>query len=234
MPRLVEPALVRHARRHDRDLDRVEHAVAVFEVAEAVPARRPGAAPSSRGRWPATRPARRRTATFLPRSRTVTVVGVPGVEEPVPLLRELPVHAAHGLAEGHRLVDRLGGQRQPAGPSIIAAVTSFDTMIAYSGEVEACIMNAFVEARVRDRARGRRGRGATRPARAPPAACASSAWRRSSGPVWSFGSPYMRVAVAVDRVEAGVAVPRLVEVDAVHASGRAAPPRGGRRSSRPS
>ena len=29
----------------------------------------------------------------------------------------------------------------PPGPSIIAAVMSFDTMIGYSGEVDACIMN---------------------------------------------------------------------------------------------
>ena len=30
---------------------------------------------------------------------------------------------------------------RPPGPSIMAAVMSFETMIAYSGEVDACIMN---------------------------------------------------------------------------------------------
>ena len=37
MPLLLEAALVGHAGRDDRDLDRVEHAVVVFEIAEAVP-----------------------------------------------------------------------------------------------------------------------------------------------------------------------------------------------------
>ena len=37
MPRLSRPPFVCHARRDHRHLDRVQHAVAVFEVAEPVP-----------------------------------------------------------------------------------------------------------------------------------------------------------------------------------------------------
>ena len=76
----------------------------------------------------------------------------------------------------------------PPGPSIIAAVMSFETMIGYSGDVDACIMN--------DSLKRECGIG-LRPSRmCRNDACDSAASSlcvecvaKTVGPLWSFGSP---------------------------------------------
>ncbi len=78
----------------------------------------------------------------------------------------------------------------PPGPSIIAAVMSFEMMIVYRGEVDACIMNDSLNRSC--------GMG-LRPSRMwRNEACesaASSLWvecvAKMVGPLWSLGSPCM-------------------------------------------
>ena len=102
----------------------------------------------------------------------------------------------------------------PPRPSIIADVTSFDAMIVYSGEVDACIMNDSLK-----RAWGI--------APLPSRMCRIRRLRqRSEQLVRRMRRKYGRtgvifriaahgVAIAIDRVEARIAVPRLVPMHPV-------------------
>ena len=141
MPRLVEAALVGDAGRDDRDLDRVEHAVAVFEVAEAVPR-------LARMQHPALRIGRELLAATLPRNATF----LPAFAlAPCPAFQVLKNHSPFSancrctrpIVWRNATASSIDSfvSVEPPGPSIIAAVMSFETMIGYSGEVDACIMN---------------------------------------------------------------------------------------------
>ena len=105
---------------------------------------------------------------------------------------------------------------RPPGPSIIAAVTSFETMIGYSGDVDACIMNdslkrecgigAAAVADVQERRLRQRGQQLVRGVR-----------REDRRALVVLRIAVHRVPVAIDRIEARVRVPRFVEMDAVDA-----------------
>ena len=124
------------------------------------------------------------------------------------------MHAAHGLPERHCLLDGLVGEREAARPSIIAAVMSFDTMIGIQRRRRRMHHVRLVEARMRNRAaavadvqqRGLRQRGQqlVRGVRGED--------RRA---LVVLRVAVHGVAVPVDRIEARVGVPGLVEVDAV-------------------
>ena len=104
----------------------------------------------------------------------------------------------------------------PPGPSIIAAVMSFETMIGYSGEVDACIMNdslkrecgigAAAVADVQERRLRERRQQLVRGVR-----------RENGRALVVLRVAMHRMAVAIERVEARVRVPGLVEMDAVDA-----------------
>ena len=66
----------------------------------------------------------------LARLGVADFLGIPRREEPVLLGEELLADARDRQAAGHRLVDDLLGQRLPAGPSIMAAATSFEAISA--------------------------------------------------------------------------------------------------------
>src|SRR5687768_11392317 len=89
---LIEPALVCDTWRDDGDLDRIEHAIAILEIAETVPG-------FSRVQHPAVglgcEPLRRRILEWdlLAAMRTDDAFRIPCLEEPLALLRKLSMHA---------------------------------------------------------------------------------------------------------------------------------------------
>ena len=105
---------------------------------------------------------------------------------------------------------------RPPGPSIIAAVTSFETMIGYSGEVDACIMNdslnrecgigAAAVADVQERRLRQRGQQLVRRMRGED--------RRA---LVILRIAVHRMPIAIERIEPRVRVPGFVEMDAVDA-----------------
>ena len=128
MPGLVELAVRLHARADDADLDRVEHAPAVRQAFEPVPALAGMQDPAVRigreqllGRL-VERDACRSSDRALPRRSTARRTS--------PSSARTPAGAADREPASDRLVDRLLGERLPPGPSIIAAATSFDAMSA--------------------------------------------------------------------------------------------------------
>ena len=133
-----------------------------------------------------------------------------------PFFCELAVHAAHRLAERDGLLDRLVGERRAAGPVHHRGrdvVRDDDRIERRRRRVQ---HERLVEARVRDRAasvadvqeRGLRQRGQQLVRRVR---------REDRRTLVILRIAVHRVAVAIERVEARVRVPRLVEVDAIDA-----------------
>ena len=111
MPCLVELAVVLHARADDAELDRVEHAPAVRQALEAVPA-------LAGMQHPAIRVRREQLGRRLVERDALALgtrhfLGIPRREEPVLLREELLVHARHGEPARDRLVDGLLRERLP-------------------------------------------------------------------------------------------------------------------------
>ena len=74
---------VGHARASPPNLDRVQHTVAVLEIARSRASPRPGAAPSTRGRWHSDLRGRVFEPDPLAALAVLHRVRVPGIEEPV-------------------------------------------------------------------------------------------------------------------------------------------------------
>ena len=141
---------------------------------------------------------------------------VPGVEEPLALRGELAVDPAHRLAERHRFLDRFIGKGHAARPvhHCRRDIVGDDDRVERRGR--RLHHERLVEPGVRDRA--------------PPVADVQQRClgerrqqlvRRMGGEdrrsLVVLGVAVHGVAIAIERVEAGVGVPRLVEVDPVDA-----------------
>ena len=180
--------VVAHSRREDAHLDRVEHAPVRRHVLRShascrrdASSRDPAACKASRPEHPR----RRSWAGFRIRDR----FRIPGLEEPVVLLLKLPADAPDRLPEVDGLADHLLGEGI-ARPTIHHCrgyvVRCHDRVERRRRRVHHVGLIEALSGRWR---RGHPECGCTKPATAPPAACASSAWRRWSAPLCVAGSP---------------------------------------------
>ena len=217
MPFLSSCAIRLHARTDDAELDRVEHAPAVRQVLEAMPA-------LARMQNPVTRVRRELLrGHFVKRDalaalRVAHRLRIPGREEPVLLGEELLANARDRKAAGDGLVDRLLREHL-AGRAVHDRrrdVVRRDQRIERRSArlrairlVEAPVIDgAAAVADVNERGLRQRGQQLVRRMRREHRRAVLRVRRR----VAAHG-----VAVAIHRVEARVAVPRFVEMDPVDA-----------------